>query len=221
MTRVMIDVTHSGFPTALPHITALAAGNLVAVYDTGSATIAATPADIAAIPTRLHTVMIDQGFTGSPNLHANVRDVERGAWTMPRAVDKTGWNVERPTLYIGSPDTVQEASDNGWKGDVWLVRPSNTPPTVPPAVPPGMNVVAVQWNFGNPNFDESVVFDSAWPAKPNTTVIPTIPPGQWKNPGQWTWKAVAEVGVGLNGELYAWVYNPVNGSWTGPVHIPS
>lgn len=178
-TRVMIDATHAGFPTALAHITALPAGNVVAVYDTGSPSVAATPADIATIPTRLHTVFIDQGFTGSPNLNANVRDVENGAWVMSHAVNKTGWNVERPTLYIGFPDSVQDAVNNGWKGDVWLVHASNVPPTVPPAVPAGINVVAVQWNFGNPNFDESVVFDANWPAK--APVPPhTIQQDQWR-----------------------------------------
>lgn len=163
MTRVMIDTTNKGFSVALQHITALPAGNIVALYDTGSPDIAATPADIAAVPGRLAKVFIDQGFTGSPNLKANVRDCENGAWTIPSAVQKGGWNVARPTLYIGAPDTLHDAEVNGWKGDVWIVAPSSVPPTAPPAAPPGMNIVAVQWGFGNPAFDESVVFDSTWP----------------------------------------------------------
>lgn len=219
--RVMIDATHAGFPVAMAHISALPAGNIVALYDTGSPNIAATPADIAAVPTRLHTVFIDQGFTGSPNLHANVRDVEQGGWSVANAVNKTGWNVDRPTLYLGFPDTAQEAADHGWKGDVWLVRPSNVPPTAPPAVAPGLNVVAVQWNFGNSNFDESVVFDPTWPAKEVTVATPTVPPGQWKDPKAWTWKSVTAIGVGLNGEQYQFIYEPSTGQWTGPVHIPS
>lgn len=177
MTRVMIDATHAGFPSALPHITNLPAGNIVALYDTGSPDIAATPADIAAVPTRLHTVFIDQGFTGSPNLKANVRDVEAQAWTIPGAVNKTGWNVERPTLYVGFPDTVQEVAAAGWKGDVWLVHGSATPPATPPVVPAGINVVAVQWSFSS-EFDESVVFDPTWPV--NAVPPHTIQQDRWR-----------------------------------------
>lgn len=181
MTRVMIDTTHSGFPAALPHLNNLPAGNVVGLYDTGSPNIAATPADIAAVPTQLHTAFIDQGFTGSPNLHANVRDCEQGGWVVSQAVKKTGWNVDRPTLYLGFPDTAKEAADNGWKGDVWLVQSSNVAPTAPPAVPAGLNVVAVQWNFTNPAFDESVIFDPTWPLKASTPPPPhTIQQDRWR-----------------------------------------
>lgn len=220
MPRVMIDTTHNGFPQALPHITNLPAGNIVALYDTGSPNIAATPADIAAVPARLEKVFIDQGFTGSPNLKADVRDVEQGAWTVQAAVNKTGWNVARPTLYVGFPDTVQEVFNAGWRGDVWLVHQSPTPPTSPPIVPAGINVVAVQWNFTNPNFDESVVFDSSWHSGV-IMPVPQVPPGPWKDAAAWNWKAVTIVGTGLNGELYQFIYNPSTGLWTGPVHIPS
>jgi hypothetical protein len=163
MTRVMIDATHDGLSAALPAINTLTKGDIVALYDTGSPGIVATPSDLKEINAFLEVVLIDQGFTGSPNLKANVRDVETGAWLMAKAVNKTGWNVPRPTLYIGSPDTQQQAFNAGWRGDVWLVMPSSVAPTAPPAVPEGMNVVAVQWNFSNPNYDESVVFDSTWP----------------------------------------------------------
>jgi hypothetical protein len=198
--RTMIDATHSGLPAALGAIKALPAGNLVALYDTGSASIISTAIDRGEIPSQLHTVMIDQGFTGSPNLNANVRDVENGAWTVAKAVNRTGWNVPRPTLYVGFPNTVQEVAAAGWKGDVWLVH-SGAAPTAPPTVPSGLNVVAVQFNFTNSAFDVSVVFDPNWPNKAPAPKTPP-PPGQWRDPAEWTWKQVFTGGVGLDDRLH-------------------
>lgn len=213
MTRVMIDVTHKGFPAALRVIDLLPAGDIVALYDTGSPDIAATPGDIAQIPKTLHTVFIDQGFTHSPNFNATVRDCENGAWSIPRAVNKTGWNVPRPTLYLGFPDTAQAAFNAGWRGDVWLVRPSSVPPTSPPIVPKGLNVVAVQWQFGTA-FDRSVVFDATWPGVKMPTATPKPPPGQWTNPGFWEWSDAEIIGTGLDGKLHSFTFDPITGEWT-------
>jgi hypothetical protein len=178
-TRRMIDVTHSGLPAALPAIKALPVGSLVALYDTGSPDIVATANDLKEIPSIDRVVLIDQGFTGSPNLNATVRDCENGAWSIAHAVNKTGWNVPRPTLYLGFPDTAQEAANAGWKGDVWLVHSSPSAPAVPPAVPAGLNVVAQQWHFTNA-YDESVVFDSTWPAAID-------PPPHQITQAEWRW----------------------------------
>lgn len=178
MTRTMIDVTHDGLPGALAAIHGLHENDIVALYDTGSPDIAASPSDIAAIPVPFLTVVfIDQGFTGSPNSKAMIRDCEQGAWSLDRAVNKTGWTVPRPTLYLGYPDTATLAYQAGWRGDVWLVRPSSSPPASPPAVPQGMNVVAVQWNYPGA-YDGSVVFDPTWPgesmAQPTDPSLPVI-----------------------------------------------
>lgn len=191
MTRNMIDTTHDGFAIASIEIDKLLPGDIVALYDTGSPDIMATPADIRQIPPQLHIVMIDQGFTGSPNPTATVRDCEKGAWSLGSAVVTVNWHVTRPTLYLGFPDTVQMAHDAGWRGDVWLVHPSNLPPTSPPAVPPGLNVVAVQWGFGRPEFDRSVVFDPTWPLKggdPVTTPPPVAPKAEIQQNWHWCHK---------------------------------
>lgn len=165
MTRTMIDATHVGLPLALPVIKALPPGNIVALYDTGSPDISATPADLAQIPFNIQVAFIDQGFTDSPNPAATVRDCENGAWSLSRAVVLTGWLAARPTLYLGYPDTVIKAYNAGWRGDVWLAMSSARPPIAPPIVPSGINVVAIQWYYVNPNYDKSVVFDSRWPLK--------------------------------------------------------
>lgn len=164
----MIDTTHDGLPGAMAAIRALPAGDLFAMYDTGSGDIAGTAADWAQIPAGLGHVTIDQGFTGSPNMAATVRDCEDGAWTLSRAVDRTGWNVPRPTLYLGYPDTAQAAWDAGWRGDVWIAGPQNSAPAVPPAMPPGITCVAQQWAYPG-DWDVSAVFDASWPG--------TGPPG--------------------------------------------
>lgn len=171
----MIDTTHAGLPTALPVIRGLGAGDVVAFYDTGSSFIEETAADLALIPAHLTVVMIDQGYTGSPNFKAKIRDCENGAWQLERAVDKTGWDVDRPTLYLGYPDTMQQAHDLGWRGDVWIVMPSPYPPTSVPTAPPGINIVGIQWNFSNPNWDGTELFDPTWPLKGDPVTTPPVP----------------------------------------------
>jgi hypothetical protein len=153
----MLDCTHANAATV-----PLDGIQLAALYDTGSPSIAATPADVARfVNNRIPVVFIDQGYTGSPNLNAYVRDCENGAWTIERAVDRTGWNVQRPTLYLGYPNTPQAAYDAGWRGDVWVVHPGWFM-TGPPPMPDGITCVAVQ-NVYLPAYDTSTVYDATWP----------------------------------------------------------
>lgn len=180
-TRSMIDVTHANLQAAMSQINALPSGSLVGLYDTGSPDIVATIADIKEVPSVDHVILIDQGFTGSPNFNATVRDCENGAWSLAHAVNKTNWNVPRPTLYLGFPDTMAQAAGAGWKGDVWVVNPQSSPPTVPVSAPAGLNVVAEQWQLG-PTFDRSVVFDATWPL----AITPPPPPHTITQSG-WRW----------------------------------
>lgn len=175
MTRRMIDVTHSNLPSALSAINTLKTGDVVAMYDTGSPDIVSTLADWKKVHAGLEAVLIDQGFTGSPNMAAIVRDCETGAWTIQKAVNRKGWTALRPTLYLGFPDTMQQAHDAGWRGDVWIAHSSKTAPTAPPSAPPGINVVAQQWKFAGP-YDESVIFDPTWPLEATVRPDPTPTP---------------------------------------------
>lgn len=215
MTRQMIDTTHNGLPASLEAIRALPADSIVAGYNTGTPDIVWTPADLAMIPADLTVTMIDQGYPGnSPNYSANERDCENGAWTIEDAVNKDHWNVVRPCLYLGFPNTFQEAYDAGWRGDVRLVQASSSAPSSPPTVPKGINVIAIQWNFSNPNYDGSVVFDPYWPKEaPVTTPTAAVPPGQWNNPDKWTWKDCAVVGSGTDGNFYVFAYDPTTNLW--------
>lgn len=194
MTRISLDTTHNGLPFAMERIKQLPNGSIVQLYDTGSPGIIATAEDINSVrtlPNIAHVVMIDQGFTGSPNMNAVVRDCENGAWTVQNAVDKKGWNVARPTLYLGFPDNAQQAFDLGWRGDVILVMAQDMAPSAPPLVPNGINVIAIQWNFKNPNWDEEVVFDDFWPeAKvtvPNNDPTPDTDTPKITDQTGWKW----------------------------------
>jgi hypothetical protein len=40
---------------------------------------------------------------------------------------------------------------------------------------------------------------------------PPVPPGQWKNPDEWTWKDSYQLGVGLDGQLH--VFHLEGGTW--------
>jgi len=40
---------------------------------------------------------------------------------------------------------------------------------------------------------------------------PPVPPGQWKNPDEWTWKDAYQLGIGLDGEFH--VFHLENGAW--------
>lgn len=214
MTRVMIDTTNTGFSSALGAIDELDAEEIVAVYDTGSGAIAVTQADLDRIPSDLIVVAIDQGFTGSPNMKANIRDCENGAWTLANAVKKEGWNVTRPTLYLGYPDTVTEAYNLGWRGDVWIAKSSNTPPLSPPDVPEGIIVVAEQWNYTDPDYDVSVVFDPTWPeAKMATPVTPQIPPGPWNPAEDYPWRGATLTVIGSDDLIHVYEYVETTGQW--------
>lgn len=154
MSRTMYDFTHENvawFKAHLPN------PGMVAWYGTGSPGIQWTTADRAMFPNAT-MLEIDQGGSGSPILTAHIRDVENGAWSPGRAVDRTGWNVEFPTIY-GSRSSISQVIADGWRGDVWLASPGWSGTTAPSI--PGVNVVAVQNNW-QANYDSSIVFDDTW-----------------------------------------------------------
>jgi hypothetical protein len=201
----MGDATHDN----VPELAKVPGLQLVAGYDTGSPSIDWTSADWARFPGVPH-VTIDQGFTGSPNLAANVRDVEPGAWAPGQAVDRSGWNVPRPTIYCNQ-STLPSVLADGWKGDLWLAIPGHTGP--PPAVRDCV-VVAIQDDYNNPAYDLSTVYDPYWPletkAMNNVIQIPNVP-GSWIAVYHYVPNAIV-VGQGTDGRV--WVTKFVNGVWT-------
>ena len=156
--RLMGDATHDNVAALAKNTWALVGG-----YDTGTPDIQWVPADWQQFPDIPH-VDIDQGFTGSPVASSNVRDVERGAWSVADAVNLNGWTAPRPTIYCNQ-STLPAVINAGWTGDVWLAK-VETEPTLPPVID-GVNVVAVQFDLGvKGEYDMSAVFDPYWPALP-------------------------------------------------------
>jgi hypothetical protein len=221
MTRTMGDATHD----AVPQLAAIRGQlQLVAGYDTGSPDIDWTAADWALFPGIPH-VTIDQGFTGSPNPAATVRDVEYGAWAPGQAVNRAGWNVPRPTIYCTTGETgynLAAVLADGWKGDVWLAIAGWQPGQPLPAAP-GCTIVAVQNNYSNPNYDLSVVLDPNWPyVEDSMVVIPGLPAGT-----TWVTDPVVFVDtrvgvpfyVGLGTDGAVWMTKYVSGAWATPVQL--
>lgn len=138
----------------------LADPDIMFFYGTGSPNVQWTKSEISLFPPAI-MVEIDQGGMGTPKLDAVVRDIENGAWTPGAAVDKTGWNVERPTLYCVR-DTLPQVVADKWQGDVWLAWPGWKGEALPRY--PGITFVAVQSGFFA-NYDSSVIIDPYWPHK--------------------------------------------------------
>lgn len=165
--RRQIDCTHDNVAEVKKVIQP---ADMIALYGTGSAGIKATPADIAAF--NGHTmVTIDQGFTGSPLLKATVRDVEKGAWSLSRAMSEP-WEAERKTLYL-SRSLIPSVQSAGWKGDVWLAEWEAMPTMAPHFT--GVNVIGQQWANLGP-YDLSVIWDTEWPFAKRPAEILSITP---------------------------------------------
>ena len=210
--RKMYDATHAAVGQ-LPRD-----GDLYAGYVTGSPDIRWTVADFASVPARAEIVTIDQGFTGSPVLGADVRDVENGAWSLANAVDRTGWVAARPTLYLGFPQTVDAAHAAGWRGDVWVVEDGVPLDAPPPRAPDGIRIVASQREF-TPNWDASAVFDELWPLaaapqQPAGFTVTVPPPGVWK-----AGSPLIVIGLGPGGQAM-WTTDTTDGhTWPAPSQI--
>ena len=131
---------------------------VIAAYGTGSPDIAWSVRQTGLFP-HIPIVTIDQGFTGSPILHALVRDVERGAWSLDKAV-AAPWPVTTPVIYC-SRVTIPGLVKAGWKHGVWLAEPGYDP-SLPAPVFPGIKIVGVQYDTLNGAYDKSVLYDDTW-----------------------------------------------------------
>lgn len=75
-------------------------------------------------------------------------------------------------------------------------------------------VIGVQYQ-NHPSFD-SDLFLTSWLENVSgkaVTVTAQAPPGQWDDPGFWTWKDAAIVGTGLDGQLHLFTFDPKAGTW--------
>jgi hypothetical protein len=74
----------------------------------------------------------------------------------------------------------------------------------------------IGFQFRNTAVNDISVFDSAWLGKVSrmaSKVIPEVPPGEWSDANKWDWKQVMIGGVGMDGRMHLFVYNPDTGKW--------
>ncbi|HVH71527.1 MAG TPA: hypothetical protein VNB49_10505 [Candidatus Dormibacteraeota bacterium] len=224
---IVYDVTHANIGT-------VPAGAKLALYTTGSSDIQATAEDLAAHP---GCVRIDQ----SPSIttvdtEADDYDVENGAITVAeipvvikaaiahfRAGTRPGQRF--PAIYVNQSN-VHAVANSLMAGGVtsgpgfhlanWSISETTAIGDILAAAGP-FPIVGVQFKSGT-TFDTNV-FSDAWlnnvSRPPASAVVAQIPPGQWKDPGQWVWPHGAKLaGTGLDGNFHEWDYNSSNGEWS-------
>jgi hypothetical protein len=230
MTLSVIDI----YDTTTDNVSDLPAGQQVAGYTTGRG-IAWTPAQFAAHIKPYPAVRIDQD-AGAADPTADILDVENGAATVPEI---PGWLILARASFNGAHRPGQRwpgiycslGSLNAAIAACNTAGLSNVPFAIAELTNRADAVVNVSTATGSfPRIWQQYKFGSAYDSgiasvdwlKEVSGMPPTpqVPPGQWNAPKSWSWQCVVITGLGLNGELYQFTYNPKTGTWTGPVKIP-
>lgn len=217
---IVDDATHA-------NVGALPNGVLAALYTTGSANIKATPTDFANHPKAIH-VCQDNGS----DVTADILDSEVGA-ASPQ--DVANWIPKARAAFNSNKRPGQR-----WPG--CYASLNNLPPIANALVAAKLTDVPLwvaQWGLAtvtaiadivnasgpypivgmqikNLNAYDFSLFSSTWldRVSGSPSVKPTIPPGQWNNPIQWTWNGpVTLSGIGMNGAHYVFIFNPDTGLW--------
>ena len=214
------DATHR-------NINSIPAGMLAALYTTGSVDIKATSADFQKHPNAIR-ICQDHGSDDT----ADMLDIEDFAATPNSAVD---WvNRARHSFFTNKrpgqrwpgcymPRSLltptANALTNAKLSDVpfWIAHPgmpqSDAISQITIASGP-FPIVGFQIRFETTtDFD---VFSTQWLDKRSGTMAikPTVPPGQWDDPKAWEWQDATISGIGKDGRLHTFTYNPGTGIWT-------
>lgn len=202
----------------------LPVGVLAALYTTGSSDIKATPQDFANHPNAIH-ICQDHGS----DVTADMLDSESGAanpadcvkW-LPLARAAFAKNVRPgqrwPGIYASLSNLPPIANA------FTLAKITNVPLWVAEWGLPQVSAISDITNASGPwpivgmqiknlaAFDFSL-FSSTWLGKVSGVAAPTIPPGQWRDPKEWTWKSVTLGGVGLDNAPHAFTFDVNSGQW--------
>lgn len=216
---IVLDATHR-------NIDAIPAGTLAALYTTGTPDIKATQQDFANHPNAVH-ICQDHGSDTT----ADIIDMENGAATPQDAVNfinnarHSFWTVERPGqrwpgIYLSRSRVTEQANAlvAAKLTDVplWIAQWGD-PETLAVAeiahTSGPFPVIGLQ--IRNQNVDDFSVFSTEWLNAVSRKGLPKakVPPGQWNNPKQWTWKSVSETGIGLDGKTHTFALNNATGNW--------
>jgi len=210
------------------NINSIPAGMLAALYTTGSADIKATPADFQRHPDAIH---ICQDF-GSDDT-ADILDVEDFAATpndaalwVPRARHSFITNKRPgqrwPGIYasLSRITAVANAMVNANLGNVplWIANWGMLQAAAIDQIVRGMQPFPpIAFQIRNDVTTDFSVFSTEWLNKRSGAIVaikPTIPPGPWNDAHAWDWKDATLTGIGLDGRLHTFVYNPGTGLWT-------
>jgi hypothetical protein len=216
----VFDATHE-------HINAIPQGALAALYTTGSPDIKATAADFGNHPHAIH-ICQDHGS----DLTADILDMEAGAaspsdcavW-IPRARNSFN-SVHRPDQrwpgIYASKSRVTEVANALVNAKItnvplWVAHwgePQNQAIDELMHASGPFPIVGMQ--IANQGARDFSVFSGTWVN--NVAVIAKQilkpPPGQWRNAREWTWKQAITAGVGLDGKLHGFIFNPATGDWS-------
>lgn len=223
-----IDVT-SQFLSQVP------AGIQKALYVTGSPSIVATAAELAANP---NAVLIVQSPVASPwDKTGDVLDYESGAVLLSELATfvremQTSFNAgtrpgqREPCIYCSQSNVTAvvnaliaggvKSGVNLWLAD-WNLSEMQAAADVVAASGP-FPIVAVQYQSAG--IDDLDVFDSGWlgkrSVKPGNPPFPP-PPGQWNNASNWQWRFVTIIGSGIDGVEHLFTYNFARREWVKQV----
>lgn len=214
----VFDATHK-------NIASIPMGQMAALYTTGSPDIKATPQDFANHPNAIH-ICQDHGSDHS----ADILDMELGAATpqdcaqwIPQArasfMNATRISQRWPGIYASLSKLTPLANalvaahiSNVplWVADWGLDQTIAINDIINASGP--FPIVGMQ--IRNQVVDDFSVFSTEYlnhvaGAKP----LPAIPPGQWLDPTKWQWQQVAELGLGLDGKLHAFTFDPAANVW--------
>jgi hypothetical protein len=215
----VLDATHKNVGT-------IPANMQAALYTTGSSDIKATAADFKAHPNAIH-ICQDHGS----DVTADMLDMETGAATphdailwLPKARAAFNTNARPgqrwPGIYAQQSRITEMANalvtahDNNvplWIAH-WGVSQVNATNEIVTTSGP-FPVVGMQ--IANQVTHDFSLFSTTWLNRTSLmpTAIPAIPPGQWKNPNEFTWKEVVEIGIGLDGKMHAFFYDNSKNIW--------
>lgn len=145
--------------------------DMVAIYLTGTPNIRWLSPQVLLFPHVKTWVRIDQGGLTSPQLMANVFDVEPGAWTMANAIAATKkCTAPRPTIYCDRTD--YKTVPNSYTGDLWIAAPGLSDTEAIALAATDKRIIGVQ-NLWSADYDRSIITDAYWPEKAPVIVAPT------------------------------------------------
>lgn len=215
------DATHQ-------NVESIPSGIVAALYTTGSPDIKATPQDFTNHPNAVR-ICQDHGS----DITADVLDIETGAATpndaviwLPKARDSFNRNVRPgqrwPALYMNRSTLTPVANALTKAGltnvPLWIAHPGMPQADAITQIETTSGpfpVIAVQIRFETTtDFD---VFSTEWLNRRSGMVAKKpegdVPPGQWINPDLWTWNEVVMTGIGLDGKVHIFAFDPGTGHW--------